>query len=200
MCSGNLKPGCQVDAYNCSSCPGKLFRSVWKTNLEAKAGTWAWMIADEPAPTTMPPANNSAARLFRFMFAAFPTKIEKEKGAARRPPRYSRPLSKRRYLHRFGHVVEALSRFGNMADAGPGIVICEHRDLLRRQHIQHLDAAARRLLRIGVEGKLHPRLFHQQDRMVGEVGGVGKGFALRRDHEDGVADGVSRRRQSGNSG
>jgi hypothetical protein len=45
------------------------------------------MISDEPAPTTMPPANNSAARPFRFMFAAFPIKIEKEKRAARKPPR-----------------------------------------------------------------------------------------------------------------
>jgi hypothetical protein len=48
--------------------------------LEASAGAWAWMISDEPAPTTMPPANNSAARLFRFMFAAFRSKLKKKKG------------------------------------------------------------------------------------------------------------------------
>src|SRR5271156_5925843 len=129
MCSGNLKPGCQVDAYICSSCPGKLFRSVWKTNLVASAGAWAWMISDEPAPTTMPPANNSAAKPFVFMFAASRSKFKKKKGGSKAAPIFENAL-KRRDLHRFGHVVEAFAGLGDMADAGPGIVIGEHRDLV----------------------------------------------------------------------
>jgi hypothetical protein len=37
------------------------------------------MISDEPTPTTMPPANNSAAKIFVFMSVACLLKIEKEK-------------------------------------------------------------------------------------------------------------------------
>jgi hypothetical protein len=49
------------------------------------------MISDEPAPTTMPPANNSAAKTFVFMLATSPIKLKKKKGGPKAAP-HSKPL------------------------------------------------------------------------------------------------------------
>jgi hypothetical protein len=70
-------------------------------------------------------------------------------------------------------VSEHLAGLGDVAIARPGEVIGYHRRLVRRQHVQHFYARGRRLLRIGVVGKFHPRLFEQQHRMVREIAEAG---------------------------
>src|SRR5258708_14433598 len=87
-----------------------------------------------------------------------------------------------------------------MAITRPRVMVGHHGDLVGREHVQHFYTRFRRLLRVGVEGELHPRLLHQQDLVVGEVGEEGKRFALRADHEDVVTHGVSGRGHGLNAG
>jgi hypothetical protein len=50
------------------------------------------------------------------------------------------------------------------------------------------------------QDKLHPRLFHQQDLVMGEVAEEGERFTAGGDHEHGMAVGVSGRTERLNAG
>ena len=76
------------------------------------------------------------------------------------------------HLHPFRIEAEAVALFGHVADAWPCEVIREQRDLVIRQHAEHLHARLRRLLGVGIVLELGQRLLQQQDRMVGEIADV----------------------------
>ena len=97
-------------------------------------------------------------------------------------------------------IAETVAGLGDVAIAGPREVIGHHGDLVGRQHVQHFHPRLRRLLRIGVVGEFHQRLFQQQHPMVGEVAEEGEGFSVRGHHEHVVADGMSGRRHRLNAG
>ena len=88
----------------------------------------------------------------------------------------------------------ALAGLGDVADAGPGVVIGHDRDLVGGEPFEQLHPRLGGLRRVAVVGELHPRLFQQQDRVVAEVAKEAEGFPVRRHHEDGVAHGVAGRR------
>jgi len=61
-----------------------------------------------------------------------------------------RQVDSQLHLHPFRIEVEAVALLGHVADAWPCEVVREQRDLLVRQHAEHLHARLCRLLRVGI--------------------------------------------------
>src|SRR5262245_38490848 len=75
------------------------------------------------------------------------------------PAGSGRPLQHK--LHRHRDVTVAVTRFGELADAGPGHVEDDHGDAVRREHVEQLHARLHALFRIRVEPHLDLGMLEQ---------------------------------------